>query len=341
VIGPWLDRVGQRVVVRHRLPDGSATDVVGELLRADPDAGALVVAGRHGEVTVPVAAVLAGKVVPPRPARPAPPHLALDVGDQQRVMASHWLPRDHERLGDWLLRAAGGFTNRGNSVLVTGSPGMPPAAAVEHVTRWYAARGLPPRAALPSPLPPRDADEHAVRGENGRAFAAAGWRPIPGVGALVLTAATRPLAAGTAATDLPDGLALDLADVPDEQWRALYRYRGQQLPPSALELLLSAPERTFVSIRAGTRTVAVGRGSLAHAWLGVTAVEVAPDARRQGLARAVLAALARWADARGARSTYLQVADGNEAARQLYLSAGFAVHHRYDYLEAGPGTGTG
>jgi GNAT superfamily N-acetyltransferase len=215
---------------------------------------------------------------------------------------------------------------------------VPPAAAVEHVTRWYAARGLPPRASLPAPLPgaagpPRD--DRALRDDHERAFAAAGWRPIPHAGALVLTAATRPLAAHAAA-GLAAGLTLDLADTPDEQWRALYRYRGQQLPPSALDLLLSAPELTFVSIRAGARTLAVGRGSLAHAWLGVTAVEVAPDARRQGLARAVLAALAQWADARGARSTYLQVADGNEAARQLYLSAGFAVHHRYDYLEAGP-----
>ena len=338
MIEAWLGRVGQRVVVRHRLPDGSATDVVGELLRADPVAGLLVVAGRHGEVAVPVADVLAGKVVPPRPARPAPPHLALTVEDLQRVMADHWLPRDHERLGDWLLRAASGFTNRANSVLVTGSPGMPPAAALEHVTGWYAARGLPPRAALPAPVPPEGGP--APRDDHASALAAAGWGPIHGAGALVLTAATAPLATGTAATDVPAGLALDLADTPDEQWRTLYRYRGQRLPPSALELLLSAPERTFVSIRAGSRTVAVGRGSLAHAWLGVTAVEVAPDARRQGLARAVLAALARWAAARGARSTYLQVADGNEAARQLYLSAGFTVHHRYDYLEAGREAGT-
>ena len=30
----------------------------------------------------------------------------------------------------------------------------------------------------------------------------------------------------------------------------------------------------------------------------------------------------------------LVVADGNEAARRLYLSAGFTVHHRYDYLSA-------
>jgi GNAT superfamily N-acetyltransferase len=329
----WRGRIGQRVVVRHRLPDGSATDVVGELLHADDHV--LLVGGRHGEVTVDVADVVAGKVVPPRPVRPAPPHLALSVADLERVMAAHWLPPDHESLGDWLLRAAGGFTNRGNSVLVIGSPGVPFADAVGQVTAWYEARGLPPRAAVPGAVPDADSTDADSTDGHRPAFETAGWQLLPGVGAVVLTAATRPLAA--AALALPAGLAVDLADTPDEQWRTLYRYRGQVLPPSALELLMAAPELTFVSIRAGSRTVAVGRGSLAHAWLGVTAVEVAPDARRQGMARAVLAVLARWGAARGARSVYLQVGDGNEAARALYVSAGFTVHHRYDYLSPGPG----
>jgi ribosomal protein S18 acetylase RimI-like enzyme len=50
----------------------------------------------------------------------------------------------------------------------------------------------------------------------------------------------------------------------------------------------------------------------------------------------VLAALAGWGAERAARSTYLQVAEGNEAALGLYLSAGFTVHHRYDYLSTAP-----
>jgi GNAT superfamily N-acetyltransferase len=319
----WHTRVGQRVVVRHLLPDGAATDVVGELLHADD--GVLVVAGPRGEVSVAAADVVAGKVVPPRPSRPAPPHRALSVDDLERVMAAHWLPRDHERLGDWLLRAAGGFTNRGNSVLVTGSPGIPAADAVDHVTAWYDARGLPPRAAVPCEV----GSDTAGRGD---VLTAAGWLPVAGVSAVVLTARTSALTAGP---ELPSGVTLELAATPDASWRALYRYRGQKLPETAVELLLSAPEQAFASVRADGRTVAVGRGSLAHAWLGVTAVEVAHEHRRRGLARAVLAALASWGAARGARSTYLQVAEGSEAPLRLYVSAGFTVHHRYDYLSPG------
>ena len=342
----WARRVGQRVVVRYRLPDGSATDVVGELLRAD--AAALVVAGRQGEITVALADVVAGKVVPPRPSRPAPPHRALTIADLERVMAGHWLPADHERLGDWLLRAAGGFTNRGNSVLVNGSPGMPAATAVEYVSAWYATRGLPPRAAVPAPdadspdadSPDADSpdagspDAEAGDSTVGRqAFVSAGWQPLSGVGAVVLTAATRQLAA--AALALPAGLALDLADTPDEQWRTLYRYRGQVLPASALELLMSAPELTFLSIRAGSRTVATGAApwrppgwaSPPSRWPPMLGGRAWPG--RPGGHRPV-------GRARGARSAYLQVGDGNDAGRRLYRSAGFSPHHRYDYLSPGP-----
>jgi GNAT superfamily N-acetyltransferase len=155
--------------------------------------------------------------------------------------------------------------------------------------------------------------------------------PLAGASAAVLTGRTASLAAGP---ELPAGLSLDLADRPDPAWRALYRYRGQELPRGAIELLMSAPEQAFASVRVRGRTVAVGRGSLASAWLGVTAVEVAHEHRRRGLARAVLSALAAWGAARGARSTYLQVAEGNAAALALYQSAGLTVHHRYDYLGA-------
>ena len=46
-------------------------------------------------------------------------------------------------------------------------------------------------------------------------------------------------------------------------------------------------------------------------WLGVTAVTVAEEHRRQGLATAVMAALQGWAAGRGAASVYLQVVGSN------------------------------
>ena len=60
--------VGQRVVVRHALPGGGASDVIGELVRWD--GGCVRVRRCDGEVVeVAESAVLAAKRVPPPPPR--------------------------------------------------------------------------------------------------------------------------------------------------------------------------------------------------------------------------------------------------------------------------------
>jgi GNAT superfamily N-acetyltransferase len=359
----WAALVGRRVVVRHRIP-GGLTDVLGELL----DAGdtVLVVRTARGDVRVPVADVVAGKEVPPRPTRAAPPHLALSVTDLVAVMARHWNPADSTRLGGWWLRAAGGFTNRANCVIPLGDPGVDADAAESFARDWFARRGLPATVSVAGPAPggvpdgdgptdrdgsangnPDDDDPTGSAGDGSPAARAAallrarGWAitaDLADGSALVLTAPTAELlvagSPGSSSGSLPAGLTLDVSPVPDSDWLATYRYRGQPVPEHAVELLLSAPEQAFWSVRDGGRTVAVARGSLADGWAGVTAVDVDPSYRRRGLARALLAAVAGWAWRRGAASTFLQTAESNTAAQRLYLAAGFAPHHRYAYLRA-------
>jgi GNAT superfamily N-acetyltransferase len=93
----------------------------------------------------------------------------------------------------------------------------------------------------------------------------------------------------------------------------------------------------FASVReTGTegRTVAVARGSLGGGWAGLTAVEVIPEMRRRGLGTVLLGAIADWARRSGTVPLYLQVAESNITAQRVYRTAGFAIHHRYDYLQA-------
>jgi ribosomal-protein-alanine N-acetyltransferase len=55
-------------------------------------------------------------------------------------------------------------------------------------------------------------------------------------------------------------------------------------------------------------------------------------ARRQGIARRVLAAGLDWAEAAGAMRVFLEVSEGNAPARALYAAAGFTacgVRRRY------------
>lgn len=59
--------VGDRVVVRYRLPDGRATDALGLLLEASDTH--LVVDGKRGVETIAVDDVITAKSVPPAPVR--------------------------------------------------------------------------------------------------------------------------------------------------------------------------------------------------------------------------------------------------------------------------------
>jgi ribosomal-protein-alanine N-acetyltransferase len=68
----------------------------------------------------------------------------------------------------------------------------------------------------------------------------------------------------------------------------------------------------------------------------ILTLAVVPGARRRGLGAALMqAALARAAEA-GAREMFLEVAEGNEAARRLYGALGFAgVGRRPRYYSDG------
>jgi [ribosomal protein S18]-alanine N-acetyltransferase len=61
-------------------------------------------------------------------------------------------------------------------------------------------------------------------------------------------------------------------------------------------------------------------------------VAVAPERRAMGLGRQLLESAAAQAHVRGARSMFLEVRDGNTAARALYQASGFAeIGRRRDY----------
>ncbi|WP_420792765.1 putative acetyltransferase [Microbacterium thalli] len=61
-----LPAPGNRVVVRYLLPDGQATDALGELLSADDDI--VVVDGKRGVERIRRSDIVAAKPVPPPPA---------------------------------------------------------------------------------------------------------------------------------------------------------------------------------------------------------------------------------------------------------------------------------
>jgi ribosomal protein S18 acetylase RimI-like enzyme len=306
-----IEDVGARVVVRIRVqrdPDERLlyTDILGELVEITPSE--LVVRTERGEVRVPVEDVHRAKRVPPRTTRRATEIAALEL-----AAAEAWPAPIVERLGDWLLRSAGGFTGRANSALPVGDPGLPLPAALDAVAAFYRGLGHRPLIDVPQPL----ARPVAI------AAAKAGWTAectvlvqVTGVAELI--------------TATPDGAEIDLAESPSaDDLRLIADARGP-LPEAAIHVLTAVDQVVFARYADRATLVARGRATVTgDGWLGLFGIETVTEARRRGLAQQVIGRLARWGADRGATRAFLQVESANEAAIALYARLGFATHHTY------------
>ena len=313
--------VGKRVSVRSLIEHGPSgekfTDTVGVLTSWDN--GVLRITRRSGEsVRVAESTLVAGKVVPSAPARRRGP--AAGYEELARVSARAWPPVESERLGEWELRAAGGFTRRANSVLPLGDPGMPLDDALTAVRGWYAARGLPAYV------------QTATGAEGAQELLCAELERRGWVREVTAELWTGPLAPVADRGGEPSGVVLSREA--DEGWLARYRRKG--VGEVALRVLGSGPSVWFASVPGGTddAPAAIGRCVVDGRWAGFAAVEVDPALRRRGLATRVMAALARRALEEGASAAWLQVEADNAGARGLYAGMGFAAHHAYHHYRS-------
>ncbi|MFF4184844.1 GNAT family N-acetyltransferase [Streptomyces sp. NPDC001691] len=312
---------GKRVSVRRLSSSGTPgslfSDTVGVLTSWDD--GVLSITRKSGEtVRIDESTLVAGKVVPAAPARRRGP--AASFEELAPVLARAWQPVESERLGGWTLRAANGFTRRANSVLPLGDPGLPLPDALGRVRAWYAARGLP--AYIQTATGAAGTQERLCADLD-----RAGWERE--VSAEVRVAGLAPIA------DLDaDVSRVRLDRAVDTAW--LSRYQRSVTPGEhVLRVLGSGPSVWFASVPGdGPVPAAIGRCVVDGRWAGFMAVEVDPARRRQGLATAVMTALARRALDEGASAAWLQVEADNEGARALYEGQGFTTHHSYHHFRS-------
>ena len=313
--------LGRRVTLRRVVGERDGrplfSDVVGELIDVRDDL--LVVRRRDGSVVeVDSGSVAAAKVVPDQNR----PLSAIDWSEPEleRVAAQGWRALEVERLGEWLLRASAGFSRRANSVLPLGVSGLPLDNAIDVVERWYADRGLPAQAQIPTRA---CADVDARLDERGWLAVNETWVMVADVQAVLLASARR--------DDLPPVV---IENSPSTAWLATYHYSGNELPAAAVHTMSLHERVGFASVADDKGVLAIVRGAIDERWLGLTAVETVERARRRGLASHAVRTTVEWAARQGARHVYLQVADQNHGAIAMYQRLGFVEHHRNHYRRA-------
>ncbi|WP_438941330.1 GNAT family N-acetyltransferase, cg3035/Rv0428c family, partial [Micromonospora craterilacus] len=180
--------VGHRIVVRRTVGTRGGrpvySDALGELVELTETH--LTLTTRQGRLRVPIAEVHRAKRVPAarRPTAAAVVELELAADEA-------WPAPTRAHLGDWLLRAADGWTGRANSALPVGDPDRPLPSALDAVERWYADRGQPALVNTPLPLAAPVGAELDLRGWGSRPPVLVQTMPLAAL------TASRPTDAGT------------------------------------------------------------------------------------------------------------------------------------------------
>lgn len=268
-------------------------------------------------------------------------------------MNASWPAPDAELVDGWLLRSAGGVTQRANSVWPVSAPGDL-AANLRSAERWYADRRQPvifqlvrrpEHAALEEVL----LDHHSYSKQSETLIMTA-TAEIVGVHAAT--------ASSDAAPSLSAGITVTISSEPSQDWLELWWSIDGRGGPAEMEMakrILQASPALYAKAH-DDEGRAVGTGRLAmlnvgesassadqsspvHSselggWGGIYSMTVHPESRRRGIATHILNALIKAGTERGLRNYWLMVTAANSGAQKLYRRGGFTEQARYHYRQA-------
>jgi GNAT superfamily N-acetyltransferase len=234
-------------------------------------------------------------------------------------------------IGGWRVRWMSGVTRRGNSAWTNESTDAGPLERrIAAVERFYGDRGLAPSFHLSPLTTPANLDDSLT--ERGYTV---------DVKVAVQTVATQAMleklskGAENIGKCREAALAVEVRTELTEDWFAVAgaRSRFRQHQPVYRRLLTRLQRGAVYATAFVAGAPAATAVGVAHPpWLGIHSMLTQPEFRGRGLSKALLSGLARHAQAQQLVGVYLQVEDGNHAARRAYHAAGFqtayATHYR-------------
>jgi ribosomal protein S18 acetylase RimI-like enzyme len=260
---------------------------------------------------------------------------ALEAGSVQSVQSVQYVHRLIEELtlnawpalqtvlhDGWLLRLAGGYTRRANSVNPLYPSTAPLPNKVAYCEAVYSERGLATVFKLTEASEPTTLD--AFLEQRGYAREATTSVQLAGLDSLETTTTDGRGSEGVTVT----------GERPDDWLDALHRWGGtpaRLFPTIDAMLRAIVPATGYAALRLDGEIAAVGLGVVERGYVGLFDIATAPALRGRGLATRVVGRLLSWGRERGARTGHLAVMLDNEPALRLYARFGFREAYRYWY----------
>ncbi|MFF1383198.1 GNAT family N-acetyltransferase [Arthrobacter sp. NPDC058288] len=257
----------------------------------------------------------------------------IGLFDIESAMDAAWPAPDRDESGGWVLRAAGGVTQRANSIWPRSEPAgthHDRMAKLRDARGWYRRRRLPVIFQVFDDS--RSAALNAVLDEEG--FTRQSETLI-----LVRDAS----AAAASAGEAPDA-GVELSAEPSAEWLQLWWSvdgRGGEESLATARGILEGCRSLYALVRdddgvpAAVGRLAVPSGTERRQG-GLYAMATRQDARRRGYATRILRSLLRQGDANGLSGYWLLVTAANAGARELYARSGFTEAGRYCYRQERP-----
>lgn len=238
--------------------------------------------------------------------------MTVDIADLERALYDTWTSDQSACIAGWTLHSNGGFTRRVNCATAVGSPDTDP-EAFGAISSWLTERGGAPIVRV-TPLLSTETVDSVMNSWGYEAFDET----------VVMTGSVT--AAAVAGH-------IDVVSVNDEGFFTdinVLNHRAESSKPAWRRLLARIDDRA-----AGLRVPGVGVALVAASGriAEVYSVAVAPDARRRGIANALMDTATAWAAEHGCDTMSLQVLGTNDGALALYDRLGYHEVYRYHYLQ--------
>jgi len=253
------------------------------------------------------------------------------IADLERVSLSMWNATEEIEYDGWILRFAGGYSGRANSVQTFGTSTLPLEEKVTHCEAMYAERNIPILFKLTSATQPPELDSFLRH---------RGYTHRNTTSVQLVDIANSPFQMDDACSMLV-GNAQNGVFPPDLANWMIHAQRIKNFSPQddashqSILAQLQLPTGYGMLVDSQGRVVAIGICAYDPTLklCGVFDIGVHPEHQRQGYGRKITTSLIAWGKSQGATNCYLQVDLSNQKALPLYAGLGFRELYRYWYLQ--------